>query len=233
MLGPRSRQCSVDRLGAPGLSPLALARVRTSDSTRSIEAMTARRQSAITLVEPDMVAIRRTMSSPAVSKIILEPPSPTLPAAPAPAIQFVDPFKTDAAMQLARMDSASPSDTVVATPVSASFDLEKGEKGEEAVTEPIVVEDDGVDGLAKRYRALLWPTFFVFTTLLGIILYYIGVDALTLHTSISALCWLAATRVVPKRWQAFAHPILTTSFAVLLLIWTLGEIRGDSLETSA
>ena len=45
-----------------------------------------------------MVAIRRSASSAAVSRIVLEPPSPTLPEAPAPAMLFIDPFKADAAM---------------------------------------------------------------------------------------------------------------------------------------
>ena len=150
---------------------------------------------------------------------------------------FIDPFSADAAMALARTDSAAPSDTIAASPMSQSFDLEKGkgaaladEKGEAA---ELVADAAPVETLAKRYLALLWPTFFVFTLVVGLILFYTGVDALTLHTSVSALCWLAATRVVPKKWQAFAHPILTTSFSVLLIIWALGEIRGDSLETSA
>jgi len=37
---------------------------------------------------------------------------------------------------------------------------------------------------------------------------------------------------IPARWRQFLHPVLVSSGITILGVWTLGLIRGDSLDTS-
>lgn len=91
-------------------------------------------------------------------------------------------------------------------------------------------EMDAVDRLVERlWNAIPW---FVFSVVLvaGLPVFYITDISLPLFLGVNLVTFLASITLVPAAVRRYAHPILTTSVATVLVLWALGAARGWSLR---
>ncbi|KAJ4019096.1 hypothetical protein NW752_004835 [Fusarium irregulare] len=66
---------------------------------------------------------------------------------------------------------------------------------------------------------------------IGIPLYYSTGYAMPIHLAINVLTWFGAM-AIPSNWKQYLHPVLVSSLATVLIVWTLAAIRGDSLTST-
>ncbi|PKS05456.1 hypothetical protein jhhlp_008832 [Lomentospora prolificans] len=95
-----------------------------------------------------------------------------------------------------------------------------------------------VPGLSPRVR--LWAArisghmhtaIYVSILLAGIPVYYVTGYAMPAQLGGCVLCYFA-TLYIPMRYRAYLHPLVVSSGASILIIWTLAAIRKDSLQTA-
>lgn len=91
---------------------------------------------------------------------------------------------------------------------------------------------DAVERLADWISDLFTPFVYFCLFIVGLPLWFMYDIALLLHLSINILTFWLAITVIPAKMRRFAHPILTTSVATVLLIWAFGAMRGQSLKTT-
>ncbi|KAF4334688.1 hypothetical protein FBEOM_11460 [Fusarium beomiforme] len=75
------------------------------------------------------------------------------------------------------------------------------------------------------------PIFVGLFVFVGIPLYYSTGYAMPLHLAVNVLAWFGALSIAPK-CKEYLHPVLVSSLATVLVIWTLAATRGDSLTTT-
>ncbi|PWY98961.1 hypothetical protein BCV70DRAFT_224003 [Testicularia cyperi] len=99
------------------------------------------------------------------------------------------------------------------------------EDGQEIDDEP-----DAVERLSERFADAITPTVFLVLLVAGLPVFYLTDISLPLFLAINLITFLVSITLVPPKIRRYAHPILTTSVATLLILWGLGEARGWSLK---
>jgi putative effector of murein hydrolase len=90
-------------------------------------------------------------------------------------------------------------------------------------------------------RARLWSVLIVrhldvaaygfLLVLVGLPVYHCANYAMPLQLSLAVLTYFAALEI-PPTWRQYLHPVLVSSLATVLAIWTFAAIKGDSLRTA-
>ncbi|TKY88556.1 hypothetical protein EX895_002545 [Sporisorium graminicola] len=102
-----------------------------------------------------------------------------------------------------------------------------GSPKEEEEEEP---EMDAVDRLVETlWNSIPWLVLGL-TLVVGIPVFFLLDISLPLFLGVNLVTFLASITLVPARIRRYAHPILTTSVATVLLLWALGAMRGWSLK---
>ncbi|CAO1632128.1 unnamed protein product [Sympodiomycopsis kandeliae] len=89
---------------------------------------------------------------------------------------------------------------------------------------------DAIERLASWISDLLTPTIYGLLFVVGLPIFFVLDFALPLHLAINILTFWLAITVVPAKFRRYAHPILTTSIATVLIIWAFAAMRGLSLK---
>lgn len=66
---------------------------------------------------------------------------------------------------------------------------------------------------------------------IGLPVYYGAGYAMPVQLTLSVMAYFAAL-ALPATWRRVLHPVLVSSAAIILGVWVLGLIKGDSLDTS-
>lgn len=74
-------------------------------------------------------------------------------------------------------------------------------------------------------------TYLVIFLFIGIPVYYSTGYAMPAQLSFSVLAYFTAL-ALPANWRKVLHPVLVSACIIILGVWILGLIRGDSLRTS-
>ena len=91
-------------------------------------------------------------------------------------------------------------------------------------------ETDAIDHLIDRlWQSIPWLVF-ALLLIAGLPVFYTLDVSLPLFLAINLLTFLAAITLVPAKIRRYAHPILTTSIATVLILWALGAARGWTLK---
>lgn len=85
---------------------------------------------------------------------------------------------------------------------------------------------DAVERLSERFADAITPTVYALVFIVGLPVFYLTDVSLPLFLGVNMLTFLASITIVPPQIRRYAHPILTTSVATVLILWGLGEARG-------
>lgn len=124
--------------------------------------------------------------------------------------------------------AAAATTTGMVTDDDDSSDDEEAAEGDMA--DNTTHEPDAIERLADWISDLLTPFLYFALFIVGIPLWFLYDFALALHLSINILTFWLAITVVPAKIRRYAHPILTTAIATVLIIWAFGAMRGQSLK---
>ena len=90
---------------------------------------------------------------------------------------------------------------------------------------------------AERWAAILTANFdamsyAVLFFAVGLPVYYTTGYSMPLHLTLNTLVYILAASLPPPSWRTYLHPVLTSSFATVLLVWAFAASRQESLRTA-
>ncbi|KAE8220477.1 hypothetical protein CF319_g6001 [Tilletia indica] len=89
---------------------------------------------------------------------------------------------------------------------------------------------NAVERLSDWLGDLITPTLYALLVIVGLPLYFVLDFSLPLFLGLNLLIFIASITIVPPPVRRFAHPILTTSVATVLVIWALAAMKGRGLK---